>query len=143
MLFSSILAAHVILTTVGFVGLIASNVWLIRLCQQPDGVAVRQAVSTWRLAAQIFGPMLGLGVLIGFWVAVLFHESMASFWLLVTYGLIVLALGTQAAIMIPWQLRATEILRQGKRVTTRPIVAVLSTLSVAYVSIAALMVVRP
>jgi hypothetical protein len=143
MLFSSVLAVHVILTTAGFVGLIVSNVWLIQLCQQQECVAVREAVSTWRRAAQIFGPMLGVGVLLGFLIGALLHEQFTSFWLLLTYGLIVLALGTQAAIMIPWQLRATEILRQGGRVLTPPIVVVLSVLSVAYVSIAALMVVRP
>jgi hypothetical protein len=143
MFVSSVLAAHLILTTAGFAGLIASNVWLIQLCRQQESVAVRRAVSTWRSAAQIFGPMLGAGVLLGFWAAALFRVPLTSLWLLLTYVLIVLALATQAAIMIPWQLRATEILQQGSRVSTRSVVVVLSVLSVVYVAIAGLMVVRP
>jgi hypothetical protein len=142
-LVSSVLVAHVSFTTVGYVGLIAANVWLLKLCGQQDIGAVLEAVSTWRGTAQIFGPMLGVGALLGFWLAALLHQQLGSRWLLLTYGLIVLALGTQAAIMIPWQARATEVVSQGALVSRRPIAIVLSVLSAAYVSIAGLMLIRP
>jgi len=87
--------------------------------------------------------MLGVGILLGFWLAALLHEQLVSLWLLLTYGLIVFALGTQAAIMIPWQLRATELIRQGGQVSRQPIIVVLAVLSVVYASIAGLMIMRP
>jgi hypothetical protein len=142
-LLSSVLVAHVSFTTIGYVGLIAANVWLLRLCRQQHVSAVLEAVSTWRATAQIFGPMLGVGALLGFWLAALLQEPLGSRWLLLTYGLIVLSLGTQAAIMIPWQVRATELVPQGVPVSHQPIAIVLSVLLAAYVSIAGLMLIRP
>jgi hypothetical protein len=143
MILSSVLVSHVILTTVGYVGLIAANVWLLRLCAQRDSSAVLEAVSAWRATAQVFGPMLGMGTLLGFWLAALLHEQLLSLWLFLTYGLIIFALGTQAAIMIPWQVRARELIRQGAPISRRPIMIVLSALSLAYISIASLMILRP
>jgi hypothetical protein len=87
--------------------------------------------------------MLGMGTLLGFWLAALLHEQLLSLWLFLTYGLIIYALGTQAAIMIPWQVRARELIRQGAPISRRPIMIVLSALSLAYISIASLMILRP
>jgi hypothetical protein len=138
-----VLVAHVSFTTIGYVGLIAANVWLLRLCRQQHVSAVLETVSTWRATAQIFGPMLGVGALLGFWLAALLQEPLGSRWLLLTYGFIVLSLGTQAAIMIPWQVRATERVPQGVVVSRQPVAIVLSVLLAAYVSIAGLMLIRP
>jgi hypothetical protein len=142
MLLSSLIVAHVILTSAGYVGLIAANTWLLLLCRRRDVGLVLAAVSTWRTAARIFGPLLGLGLLLGFWLATIVGVGLGSLWLLWTYGLIVVALGAQAAIMIPWQLRAEGVVRNGGQVSLRPIASVLAVFSIAYVSIVALMVLR-
>lgn len=143
MLFSSLVSAHVIFSTLGYVGLIASNLWLLLLCRDERTETLVDAIRVWRRLARLFGPLLGLGVLCGFWLATVVHAPLGTRWLLATYVLIVLALGTQATIMVPWQLRADRSLAQGVGVSTRPIIVVLVIFSVAYASNLMLMLLRP
>jgi hypothetical protein len=139
----ALLVAHVVFTTAGYVGLIATNLIVLALCAQQDAALVVEAISAWRKSERIFGPILGAGVLLGLWLAGVTHAGFAALWLLGTYGLIVVALGTQAAIMIPWQLRAQRASADGASVSRRPIILVLSIFSVAYVSIVSLMILKP
>lgn len=139
----TLLVAHAAFTTAGYVGLIATNLWLLLLGRQQQASTVVAAVSTWRRSARLFGPVLGIGLLLGFWLASVAGVPLVTPWLIVTYALIVLALGTQAAIMVPWQLRAESIIAQGGQVSVRPIIAVLSVFCFVYVSIVGLMLVRP
>ena len=140
---SVLLVLHVVLVMGGYVGLIASNAWLLMLCRSASAENIVRAVSAWRNLARTFGPILGVGVLAGFALAAVMGMPLTALWLLITYALIVLALGAQAVIMVPWQLRAEGMLARGEMPATAPIVAVLSALTVAYVAIASLMLLRP
>jgi hypothetical protein len=113
------------------------------LCRGREPRSVLDAVSLWRSSARIFGPLLGLGILFGFGVAAVAHVPLTSSWLLISYGLIIIALGFQAAIMIPWQLRAAKVVAEGKHLSTQPIILTVSLFSVIYVSIVGLMLVKP
>ncbi len=66
MLYQSLVTAHVILTTKGYVGLIAANLWLLQLCRGRRTEIMMEAISVWRRSARFFGPLLGIGVLLGF-----------------------------------------------------------------------------
>jgi hypothetical protein len=141
--FAGLVTAHAILATLGFVGLIATTVMLLLQCRQFGPDAVIRAIRTWRASARIFGPVLGLGLLVGLWLALAAHISLTSSWLLMAYALIVLAMTAQAGIMIPWQRRAQRAVEAGALVSTRGIVTVVVVFTVAYVGLILLMLVRP
>lgn len=135
--------AHVILVTAGYVGLIATNAWLLVLSAAAEPATVRSAVQTWRGMARIFGPLVGSGILAGFALALRLGFPLTGLWLLVTYALVVAALGVQAAVMVPWQLRAESALATGRALPRGSVALVLSVLTIVYIAIAALMLLRP
>ncbi|HEY6326642.1 MAG TPA: hypothetical protein VIW73_09060 [Candidatus Cybelea sp.] len=143
MWFPPVVAAHVILTTLGYAGLIATNAWLATLCRNADGAVVLAGVKAWRKLVRVFGPLLGLGVLAGFALALEMGTPLTAGWLVITYALIVVALGAQAVLMVPWQVRAETSIASGAPLTTRPIVATVWIFSFAYVAILTLMLWRP
>lgn len=143
MWFPPLAAAHAILTTSGYVGLIAINAWLATLCRNADAAVVLAGVTAWRRLVRVFGPLLGLGVLAGFALAIMMGMPLTAGWLVATYALIVVALGVQAALMVPWQVRAQATVASGAPLSTRPVVATLVVFSVAYVVILTLMLWRP
>lgn len=134
---------HILFVMTGYAGLIAANAWLLSLCRSNEPATVAAGVRTWRILARVFGPLLGLGVLAGFALAVNMGFPLTALWLVIAYGLIVVGLATQAAIMVPWQLRAESTIANGGVLSVRPIVVVLTVLTLAYAAIASLMVVRP
>lgn len=134
-------AAHAMFATFGFVGLIATNLALLLFCRQP-GASVSTAIRTWRASARIFGPLLGLGLILGIWLALAAGISLSATWLLVAYALIVVAAGTQTAIMVPFQLRATNA-ASAAPLSTRGIAGIVATFTVAYICIMLLMIARP
>jgi hypothetical protein len=142
-LFSALIALHVILTTAGYIGLIAANLWLLLLSSGGDGTALAAGVRSWRQSARLFGPMLGVGVLVGFALALVMRVPLGAAWLITTYALVVIAIAAQARLMIPWQLAADAAIARGERVSTRTVTIVLSIFSVAYVGIVTLMLLRP
>jgi hypothetical protein len=141
--FPPLVATHAILTTSGYVGLIAINAWLATLCRNADAAVVLAGVNAWRRLVRVFGPLLGLGVLAGFAIAIMMGMPLTAAWLVATYVLIVVALGAQAALMVPWQARTQATVASGARLSTRPIVATLVVFSVAYCGILWLMLMRP
>ncbi|HVR47301.1 MAG TPA: hypothetical protein VMT95_11800 [Candidatus Binatia bacterium] len=143
MWFPPMVAAHVILTTLGYAGLIVGNAWLAALCRNADGATVLAGVKVWRRLVRVFGPLLGLGVLVGFALALKMGTPLIAGWLVITYALIVVALGAQAALMVPWQVRAEATIASGAPLSTRPIVATVWIFSIAYVGILTLMLWRP
>ena len=143
MWFPPLVATHAVLTTSGFVGLIAINAWLATLCRNADAAVVIAGVNAWRRLVRVFGPLAGLGVLAGFALAMLMGMPLTAGWLVVTYALIVVALATQGALMIPWQARAEAAIASGAAFTTRPIVATIWVFSVSYAAILTLMIWRP
>lgn len=140
---SALLIAHIVLVMTGYAGLIASNAWLLMLCRNANAQDVVRAIRAWRNLARTFGPVLGIGVLAGFALAVRVGMPLTALWLIITYALVVLALGAQAAIMVPWQLRVESIAAGGGTPSIAPIVTVLSVLTAVYIAIASLMVLRP
>ena len=134
---------HVLLTTGGYVGLIAANAYLLFLSRSREARVVRMGLTAWRHCSQIFGPCLLLGVFSGFGVASVTHTPLGSFWLVTTYILVVGALTVQAAVMIPWQLRSNPLLEAGALPRMTPVVIVLIVMPVIYTSILWLMISRP
>jgi hypothetical protein len=104
---------------------------------------MREALAIWRRSVRAFGPLLGIGVLVGFGLAVMLHVPLGSTWLVVTYVFIVVALGIQGGVMIPWQVRAGRNLATGALPALGSVRLVLATLSVVYTAIIGLMIVRP
>lgn len=139
----AILFAHVLLATAGYVGLIANNGYVLYLSQTKEPHIVRAGLTAWRKSARTFGPLLALGVVIGFWLAATSGALLTSTWLVATYVLIVLAIGIQVAVMIPWQRRSDPILESGSVPSMTPVVVVLVALSIFYTGILWLMVTRP
>lgn len=145
MTFQALLIAHVLLTTTGYVGLIASDAVVLLLAARTDQTpqAARATLSTWRRSEQIFGPMLGLGVLLGFGVAAAMHVPLASGWLVATYVLIVLALAVQVAVAIPWEVRSSAALARGEMPSFGPVRVAAIGLAAIYTAIVVMMVARP
>lgn len=138
-----LLVAHVVLTTAGYAGLIATNVVVLIFCLRAQPALIPEAVSVWLGSHRVFGPMLGVGILLGLWLTGVMHLSYASRWLLVTYGLIVVAMVVQGAILIPWQRRAAAAGAQGIVVSPRPLACILAVFAIIYIWIVSLMLVRP
>src|ERR1700729_756317 len=139
----AMIASHAILTTLGFGGLIATNAWLLLLVRDGDPAAASAGIRTWRRAMRLFGPALGLGILAGFALALTMGMPLGAAWLVATYALIVLLMGAQASVMVPWQLRADAAIARGEGLSTRAIVIVLTVAYVAYAGILSLMLLRP
>lgn len=139
----ALLLAHILFATAGYVGLIAASVYLLFVTSGHDANSIAVALIAWRRSAQIFGPLLGLGVLLGFALAAMLHYSLGTTWLVITYVLIVVALGVQSGIMVPWQIRANRILAAGAIPPLMPARIVVALLAVVYTAIIGLMVARP
>lgn len=144
-LYPALIVTHAILTTFGYVGLIATNACLLLFFRNGDAGALSTGIRTWRRAARIFGPTLGLGVLAGFGLAIAMGVPLGAAWLVATYALLVIVLAIQAIVMVPWQVRANAAIGRGEieLVSTRPVVLVLSLGCLAYVAILSLMLLRP
>lgn len=138
-----LLFAHVLVTTSGYVGLIATNAYALLLFRSRDPQIAWSGLTAWRNSARIFGPLLAVGILLGFALAATSGIPLNSRWLILAYALIVVALGVQAGITIPWQLRSNRTLQAGQLPSTSPLVFVLTMLSLLYTAILWLMVSQP
>ena len=81
-MFGILLVLHVLLTTAGYVGLIATNAHLLAIssAQSPDDVL--KGLRLWRRFARVFGPLLGVGVLLGFGLVGIAHVPLGARWAL-------------------------------------------------------------
>ena len=140
---AALTATHATLATLGYAGLIATNVTLLVLYRQSSTDAIPVAIRLWRNCARIFGPMIGLGVVVGIFLATQIGISLATSWLLVAYVFIAIGMLAQAGIMIPWQLAAASAARAGERVSTARITTAIALFTVAYLGIMLAMVARP
>lgn len=141
--FQLLIIAHILLTTTGYVGLIAIDAAVLLLGTNAGADTLRATLAAWHNGSRIFGPFLGLGVLLGFALAATMHVPLSSPWLIATYALIALALAAQTGIVIPWERRAKRTLDDGGTPTLVPIRFVLVWLAATYTAIVALMVARP
>jgi hypothetical protein len=134
-----LVAAHIICTTLGYGALIISNVGLAVAARSRDPVALRTGLQTALAIERIFGPVLGVGVLLG--IATLFVMRVPAFspWLIASYALMVLALVLQG-IAIPSHIRG---LRDPLSVTSLTSTLVAAGFASSFILIVALMVTRP
>lgn len=100
-----LLALHVCCTTLGLGGLVCANVLLALIAGRVDALALARIAGFTLLANRIFGGLLGAGVLLGLATMGVAHVPPNAAWLVITYVLVVLGIGFQAAVAIPWQLR--------------------------------------
>jgi len=142
-MFYAVLVGHVLLTTAGYGGLIATTAYMLFVAGVHEPQTVRAALAGWQRSARIFGPLLGLGLLLGFSLAGMLHVPLGSAWLLVTYVLVAVAMGVQAGVMVPWQIRSGRNLAGEALPSLKGPRFVLVTLSVIYTAIVGLMIVRP
>ena len=138
-----LLFAHVLLTTVGYGGLIALNAFALFLSQSREPQIMRAGLTAWRKSTRIFGPLLALGVAAGIYLAAASGVPLTSIWLIATYVLVTLAIGVQAAVMIPWQLRSNSVLEEGRLPSMTPMTLVLVMQSLLYTGILWMMSSRP
>jgi len=140
-----ILAVHVICTTLGYGGLICSNIWLAVML--PSTERRDALVHASLLMNRTFGPLLGIGVLLGFWVMKIMGFQVASPWLIIAYIVVALALVIQFAVAIPWQIRALRAISSGNASTSMPNPRTPSLVATAFiitfVLLILLMVTRP
>jgi hypothetical protein len=141
-IYQVLIVGHVALTTAGYMGLIAASAWLLALSRSEDPRVVLSSIRSWRGTMRVFGPLLGIGMLVGFGLAFVMRIPLLAPWLIAAYALIVIGMVTQGAIMIPWQARAEGTLAAGEPVKTRPIATVIAIFSAAYVGLLGLMLVR-
>lgn len=141
--FSALTAAHVILTTSGYAGLIAANAWLLTLCRGADARIVLAGVTVWRKLIRWFGPLLGIGILAGFALAILMGMSLLATWLVAAYALVIVTMVTQATVTVPWQRRAEAAIAGGEPLSTRPLAIALVAFCLVYIAILSLMLIRP
>lgn len=138
MMMQALLAAHVIAVTLGYGALIISNTSVALAARSSNasmaGVVVRSSMGVMR----IFGPLLALGLLLGFALMGSMHIHALSSWLIATYILIACAGVLQAAVAVPWHMRA---LRQTAMDTTTPLVVAIGFFA-AFACIVVLMVIR-
>lgn len=104
----ALLAAHVFCTTLGYSGLACVNIWLAQVARQGDSGLLALAAQSSLRVERIVGPVLGLGLLLGFAVAGVMRVPLSTGWLLLAYGLIVLGGATQALVAVPWHLKAAN-----------------------------------
>lgn len=140
---NALLLGHILLTTAGYAGLIAANVYVLFLSRSRDPHVIRLGLTAWRHSTQVFGPLLLVGIFFGFGHAAAVHIALGSSWLVTTYGLIVAAIVLQAAVMIPWQLRSNAMLEAGAVPSMTPVALVLLFFCIVYTSILWLMLTRP
>ena len=141
---SALVAAHVICTTLGYGALIVANVWLALNPRTAERAVLEAQARSALTVSRIFGPLLGIGVLLG--IAALAVTKLPAFspWLVTTYALIVLALLIQGVVAIPWHIRAQRALAAGSivdRPRTPALVAAAFTLIFAL--IITMMVAKP
>lgn len=136
------LDAHVLLTTVGYAGLIASNAWLLLYISQGVQKAAFEVVRAWRSTTRLFNAAVGLGVVFGFGAAGITHASLTSTWLIWTYLFMIAGMAAQMALLVPSQRRAERQTQPVQRLA-KPVIAALLALTLAYAAIISLMVNRP
>ena len=142
---SGLVAAHILCTTLGLGGLVATNVWLAQMVRSTEVSVVGAALRASLTMNRIFGPLVGMGILLGGGLIAVTHVAALSSWLLVAYILIVIGFGLQGVYAIPWQIRGSRLVEEGAIATldrrTPAIVAIAFAVNLALLIV--LMVAQP
>jgi uncharacterized membrane protein (Fun14 family) len=95
-------AAHVFCTTLGLSGLAVVNIWLAQMARGSDGASLTAAARTSFNVQRIVGPLLGIGILLGFWLAYSEGAGFLAPWLVIAYVLVLIGGAIQGTVAIPW-----------------------------------------
>lgn len=99
-------AAHVFCATFGYAGLIYVNLWLAQVAKGGDTQAIVAAAQSAMRVTRVAGPILGLGVLLGFVLAPAAGFPLSQPWLIATYVLMLIGIAIQALLAVPWLMQA-------------------------------------
>ena len=137
-----ITAAHICFTTLGLGGLVATNAFLASMAGT-DRDTFRRGVGFSLALQRIFGPMTGIGILLGFAVMGIARISATAGWLLLAYALVVAGIVFQGAVAVPWQLRALRSNDAGATVDQRTPQLIAAVFGLNFVAIVFVMVLKP
>lgn len=137
-----LLALHICCATLGLGGLVCSNVLLALTLEGADAESLRRTARLSLLGNRIFGPLVGVGVLLGLATMGVAHVPANATWLVLTYAIIVLGIGFQAVVAIPWHVR---ILRSAETVAApaRTARLIATAFALQFVLLVFVMVVKP
>ena len=137
-----LLAAHICCTTLGLGGLVSANALLVPAAAA-GGDPFRRTVGYSLVLGHIFGPLLGIGILLGFALMAGAGFAPMSRWLVIAYALILAGIALQAAVAIPWQRRALAADSVGAAVDRRTPLSVAVAFALDFVAIVFVMVLKP
>jgi hypothetical protein len=142
-----LIAAHVICTTLGYSGLIVGNVALAVVARRGETQSTAVAFQAVVAIERLFGPLLGIGVLLGMGTVAALHLPGSAPWLIVSYVLIVIGLALQGAVAIPFHLRYLRASESGAVLAhdnaARTATWIASAFAAMFVLLVTLMVARP
>ena len=95
-------AAHIFCATFGYAGLIYVNLWLAQVAKGGDTQAIVAAAQSAMRVTRLSGPILGLGILLGFALAPAAGFPLSQPWLIATYLLMLIGIAIQALVAVPW-----------------------------------------
>jgi hypothetical protein len=142
-----LIAAHVICTTLGYGGLIVGNVALAFVARRGETQATAAAFGAVVGIERLFGPLLGVGVLLGIGTLAALHLPGSAPWLIVTYLVIVVGLVLQGAVAVPFHLRYLRASENGAVLpdehAARTATWIAAAFAAMFVVLVTLMVARP
>jgi Predicted integral membrane protein (DUF2269) len=142
-----LIAAHIICTTLGYGGLIAANVALAFVARRGEPHSTAAAVGAVLGIERLFGPLLGVGVLLGMAILAALHLPGSAPWLIVTYVVIVAGIVLQGAVAVPFHLRYLRAAESGAVLAGENAARTAAWIAVAFaamfVLLVTLMVARP
>ncbi len=144
---SLLIAAHVICTTLGYSGLIVANFALAVVARRQEAQSTAAAFGAVVTIERLFGPLLGVGVLLGIATLVALHLPGSAPWLIVTYVVIVVGLALQGAVAVPFHLRHLRAAETGATFAGEDAARTATWIAIAFaamfVLLVTLMVARP
>ena len=138
-----LLAAHICCTTLGLGGLVSANGTLAAVAANAHGDAFRRGVGYSLALNRVFGPLLGIGILIGFALMAAAGIAASSRWLLIAYALVVAGIAFQASVAVPWQRRALAADPDDAAIDRRTPLLAAGIFALDFVAIVFVMVLKP
>jgi len=137
-----LIALHICCATLGLGGLVCANVLLALTAEGADPESLTRTARVSLLANRVFGPLVGVGVLLGLATMSVAHIPANATWLVLTDAISVLGIAFQAVIAIPWHLR---IIRSAETVAApaRTARLIAAAFALQFVLLVFVMVVKP
>jgi hypothetical protein len=142
-----LVSAHVICTTLGYGGLIVGNVALAVVARRGETQSTAIAFQVVLAIERLFGPLLGIGVLLGIATLAALHLPGSAPWLILSYVLILIGLALQGAVAVPFHLRHVRASESGAALAGENAARTATWIAIAFaamfVLLVTLMVARP